>query len=265
MKITPLGDSALTIHVCDEFQSDPEGCLREVGHVLRLLQEARLPGLSEVTPAFTSVSMFYDPAQIADGNDAAENVCEWLAEKIPALVVGAGGGDHRAESARLVEIPVCYDKEFGLDLGIVAAQAGLTETDVIAAHSGATYRVGCIGFVPGFPFLIGLPRALATPRRATPRTQVPAGSVAIGGAQTGIYPQQSPGGWNVIGRTPQRLFDVELAAPALLAQGDVVRFRSITRAEFEALAVAAVCDRRSAESSQMSPGESAVIDRRYRE
>ena len=264
MEIQSLGDSALTIHVRDEFQSDPEGCLRDVERVLGLLQAACLPGVREVTPAFTSVSVFYDPAQIA-GDAEVESPFEWLAEKITALVVGAGGGDHRAESARLVEIPVCYDKEFGLDLGLVAARAGLTETEVIAAHSGATYRVGCIGFVPGFPFLLGLPRELATPRHATPRIQVAAGSVAIGGAQTGIYPQQSPGGWNVIGRTPRHLFDVERETPALLAQGDVVRFRSITRAEFDALTVAAVCDRRSAESSQMSPGESAVIDRRYRE
>jgi inhibitor of KinA len=103
-------------------------------------------------------------------------------------------------------------------------------------HSEAEYRVSCIGFVPGFPFLAGLPKELATPRRAAPRKEIPAGSVAIGGAQTGIYPLRSPGGWNLIGRTPLHLFDPEKTPPAFLRAGDRVRFRAITREEFEALA-----------------------------
>ena len=105
----------------------------------------------------------------------------------------------------------------------------------VRLHSTAEYRVACIGFVPGFPFLAGLPKKLATPRRDVPRKEIPSGSVGIGGAQTGVYPLRSPGGWNLIGRTPLRLFDPEKKPPALLRAGDRVRFRSITRDEFETL------------------------------
>src|SRR5207244_604936 len=110
-------------------------------------------------------------------------------------------------SVRLVEIPVCYDPEFALDIDDVARRAAISPSEVIRLHSSAEYRVACIGFVPGFPFLAGLPKELATPRRDVPRKQIPPGSVGIGGAQTGIYPLRSPGGWNLIGRTPLRLFD----------------------------------------------------------
>jgi inhibitor of KinA len=105
--------------------------------------------------------------------------------------------------------------------------------EVIRLHGAAEYRVACIGFVPGFPFLAGLPKGLATPRRDVPRKQIPPGSVGIGGAQTGIYPLRSPGGWNLIGRTPLRLFDPKKNPPALLRAGERVRFRKISRAEFE--------------------------------
>ena len=109
----------------------------------------------------------------------------------------------------------------------------MSPNEVVDLHSTAHYLVNCLGFTPGFPYLTGLPKKLTTPRRATPRKEIPAGSVAIGGMQTGIYPQVSPGGWNVIGRTPRRLFRIEDDPPALLRAGDRVRFRAITRTEFE--------------------------------
>ena len=264
MRITLLGDSALTVHVGSEYATDSEAALREVAEMLGLLNEARLPGVLEITPAFDTLGVFYDPVRIAEAGAPEEDIAGWLREKITALSKTAAQTKELAET-RVIEIPVCYEKEFALDLAVVAQHTGLSQEEVIAAHAAASYRIACIGFVPGFPFLAGLPAALATPRLPTPRTAVPAGSVAIGGAQTGIYPQSSPGGWNIIGRTPCRLFAADRVPPSLLATGDQVRFRSITRSEFEALAVAAVCDPRSAESSQMSPGESAVIDRRYRE
>ncbi len=224
MTILPLGDAALTIRVREDFHSDPEGCCRAVRQVLGVLRSACLPGVREVTPAFASVSVFYEPAE--------KNGFEELAEKIGALLETLP--DSADGEGRTVEIPVCYAEEFGPDLARVAAAASLTAREVIVAHTSSSYRVGCIGFAPGFPYLLGLPRVLATPRRGTPRVQVAAGSVAIGGAQTGIYPQVSPGGWNVIGRTPRRLFAVQRHPLALLAMGDEVRFRAITRAEFEA-------------------------------
>jgi inhibitor of KinA len=138
-------------------------------------------------------------------------------------------------TAPVIEIPVCYDGEFAPDLGDVALHAGLPADEIIRRHSSADYRVSCVGFTPGFPFLSGLPAELATPRRSTPRKEIPEGAVAIGGAQTGVYPRKSPGGWNVIGRTPLRLFDVRREPPALFHAGDHARFRKISREEFDAL------------------------------
>jgi inhibitor of KinA len=135
---------------------------------------------------------------------------------------------------RLVEIPVCYGGEHGPDLEAVAARAGVEPAEAARLHSKAVYTVQAIGFTPGFPYLAGLPAALHAPRRPTPRETVPAGSVGIGGAQTGVYPLASPGGWNLIGRTPLRLFRAEEANPSVLRVGDRVRFRPITVEEFAA-------------------------------
>jgi inhibitor of KinA len=135
----------------------------------------------------------------------------------------------------VIEIPVCYDREFAPDLDDVAKHAEISAQEVVALHSKSKYRVACIGFVPGFTFLAGLPRNLGTPRRDVPRKEIPPGSVGIGGAQTGIYPLRSPGGWNLIGRTPLKLFDPSKNPPTLLHPGDRVRFRAISTEEFESL------------------------------
>jgi inhibitor of KinA len=162
---------------------------------------------------------------------------DWLAERVREIVTAGAHRGRRVRStrtvARPVEIPVCYEPEFALDIDRVAEQAQISASEVVDLHSGSEYRVACIGFVPGFPFLAGLPKQLATPRRDTPRKEIPAGSVGIGGAQTGIYPLRSPGGWNLIGRTPLKLFDPTKDPPTLLCPGDRVRFRAITREQFE--------------------------------
>lgn len=137
-----------------------------------------------------------------------------------------------------VEIPVCYGGEFGPDLDAVAAHARLPRAEVIARHSAVDYTVAMLGFAPGFPYLLGLDAALRMPRRASPRTRVPSGSVAIGGAQTGIYPRELPGGWQLIGRTPLALFEPQRDPPCLLAPGTRVRFRAIDAAAFTRLAKA---------------------------
>ncbi len=240
MEIIPLGDSALIIRVREGFEDAPDQTLTEVLRTFRRLQDAAIPGVIELAPAYTTVAVFFDPLILAKASGTPDELFDWLAKRVREVVaVGADRG-RRVRStrsdARSIEIPVCYDPEFALDLDHVASQAKLTPTKVVDLHSRAEYRVSCIGFVPGFPFLAGLPNELATPRRATPRKEIPPGSVAIGGAQTGIYPLRSPGGWNVIGRTPSRLFDPEKSPPAFLRAGDRVRFRAITREEFEALA-----------------------------
>jgi inhibitor of KinA len=239
MQITALGDSALIVRLRDQFEDAPEETLDEVLRAFHQLQNAAIPGIVELAPAYTSIAAFFDPIAIAKASARPDQPFEWLAERVRG-VVAAGAerrrrGKTRKGDARPVEIPVCYDPEFAADLEDVARRAQISTKEVVDLHTGAAYRVACIGFVPGFPFLAGLPKTLATPRRATPRKEIPPGSVGIGGAQTGIYPLRSPGGWNLIGRTPLKLFDPAKSPPALLGAGDRVRLRAITRKEFESI------------------------------
>jgi len=140
-----------------------------------------------------------------------------------------------AQTPRLVDIPVCYGGELGPDLEAVAAHCCLTAAQVVERHTEPEYLVYFLGFSPGFPYLGGLDPALGTPRLENPRKSVPAGSVAIGGIQAGIYPMSSPGGWRIIGRTPMRLFDPSLRPPELLHMGDRLRFRPVRPNEFAEL------------------------------
>jgi inhibitor of KinA len=236
MEIIPLGDSALVVRVREQFEDAPDETLDEVRRVFQLLQRAEIPGVIELAPAYTSVAVFFDPDAILKANRAASGAFEWLGTRIHSAV--AGVGDRRRgkrKTSRVIEIPVCYDREFAPDLEDVAKHAEISAQEVVDLHSTSEYRVACIGFVPGFTFLAGLPRNLGTPRRDVPRKEIPPGSVGIGGAQTGIYPLRSPGGWNLIGRTPLKLFDPSKNPPTLLHPGDRVRFRAITREEFGSL------------------------------
>ena len=239
MEIIPLGDSALIVRVRDRFDDEPAETLDKVLRAFQQLQRTTIPGVIELAPAYTSVSVSFDPIAVAKASESPDEIFDWLAARIRAAVAGvADPGRITRSRLQTVEIPVCYGPEFALDIDEVARCAKTSPSEVIRLHSGAEYRVACIGFVPGFPFLAGLPKKLATPRREVPRKEIPPGSVGIGGAQTGIYPLRSPGGWNLIGRTPLRLFDPEKNPPALLRAGQRVRFRKITRDEFAAFAEA---------------------------
>jgi inhibitor of KinA len=233
MEITPLGDSALLVRVAEDFDDAPENALRKVLAAKRHLEAAQIPGVIEIAPAYTTVALFYDPVRAIDAGAPVENVFGWVEQRIRKALPETEEIHAVRVSGSFVEIPVCYETEFAIDLEEVAQRAGLSWKEVVDLHCGADYRVHCLGFTPGFPFLGGLPPKLATPRRDVPRKEIVAGSVAIGGKQTGIYPIKSPGGWNVIGRTPLQLFDPQKDPPALLRAGDRVRFRSITRQEFE--------------------------------
>ena len=235
MKISPLGDSALVVRVRERFDDAPEQTLDRVLRAFQRIRNAAIPGVIELAPAYTSVAVFFDPITVAKATETSKDLFDWLATRIRAALAGAAAGRITRPRSKTVEIPVCYDPEFALDIDDVARRANISPSEVIRLHSAAEYRVACIGFVPGFPFLAGLPKKLATPRREVPRKEIPAGSVGIGGAQTGIYPLRSPGGWNLIGRTPLRLFDPKKNPPALLRAGERVRFRKITRDEFESL------------------------------
>jgi inhibitor of KinA len=237
MEIVPLGDSALIVRVRKRFEDAPEETLDEVRRAFQRIRNAAIPGVIELAPAYTSVAVFFDPVGVAKANGTPDGLFDWLATEIRSALrsVSARDGCRSPTAPSTVEIPVCYDPEFAPDLDHVAEHAKFSPTEVVDLHSSGQYRAACIGFVPGFPFLSGLARKLATPRRDVPRKEIPPGSVGIGGAQTGIYPLRSPGGWNLIGRTPLKLFDPTKDPPALLRAGDRVRFRAITREEFEAL------------------------------
>ena len=238
MEIIPLGDSALVVRVREQFEDAPEETLNETLRVFQLLQRAAIPGVIELAPAYTSVAVFFDPVAVLKSSGATEGAFEEFTTRIRSAIVPASRRRRRrtaANAPRLIEIPVCYNVEFGVDLDRVAEYTKLSEREIVDLHSTGEYRVACIGFVPGFTFLAGLPKNLATPRRDVPRKEIAAGSVGIGGAQTGIYPLRSPGGWNLIGRTPLKLFDPVKDPPTLVRPGDRVRFRAISREEFESL------------------------------
>jgi inhibitor of KinA len=230
MQITPLGDSALLVELGDAIN---ESTHRRVQTVWRALAAEPLPGVSETVPAYTTVTVFYDPWQVVQAGAPEAEIVTWLSARILARIKNPPKSTKVKN--RSVEIPVCYGGEYGPDLGRVAAQANLSPEAVVKKHSAAKYLVYLIGFAPGFPYLGGLPKELVTPRHAKPRMDVPAGSVGIGGEQTGIYPQSTPGGWNLIGRTPLRLFQPEANPPTVLQAGDEVRFKSITSEEFKRL------------------------------
>lgn len=232
MEITPLGDSALIVHIRENFDA-PEETLNEVLGALDRIRRARIRGITELASAYTTVAIFFDPIQvIADGVES-DRVIEWLEQRIQEALPRCRR--QKPVKSRLIEVPVCFESDFACDLDQVASHSQMSPQEVVDLYCSAQYRVSCIGFTPGFPFLTGLPKELATPRRANPRKAIAAGSVAIGGEQTGIYPLRSPGGWNVIGRTPLRLFDPAKNPPALMLAGDRVRFRVITQPEFDSL------------------------------
>ncbi len=222
MTLTPLGDSAVVLALGAGMD---ELALPRVRAVAAALASDPIVGVVDIVPAFASVTVFYAPARIGSYAQLCAAVTDRAARAEAGVV---------AQPERRIEIPVCYDGEFGADLGDVAARNGLTFARVIELHTSAEYRVQAVGFAPGFAYLGGLPEKIHTPRRATPRTGVPAGTVGIGGAQTGVYPLATPGGWNLIGRTPLKMFDATRAEPALLRFGDRVTFRAIGAGEFAA-------------------------------
>ena len=226
--LEPMGDRCLI--VAFESRVDPDINAR-VRAMADYLLEHPIEGVIDVVPAFTTVAVHYRPEALAD-NASGTSPYGRLAATIERLMLQDVPRTHRP--GRVIEIPVCYGGELGPDLDEVAALCGLTAQQVVDIHAASPHRVYMLGFAPGFPYLGGLDPRVQVPRRATPRTKVPAGSVAIARDQSAIYSLETPGGWNVIGRTPVRLFTPETDPPCLLAAGDEVRFVPIDRHEFEA-------------------------------
>lgn len=233
MQITPLGDNALMLELGDVID---ESTHSRVQKAWRALAGAPMSAVTELVPAYTTVTLFYDPLLAVRAGAPANGITGWL----KAAVLERLKNPPKMEKfkGRTVEVPVCYDAEFGPDLEVVAKQAKLSVAEVIKRHGKPEYLVYLVGFAPGFPYLGGLPKELETPRRTKPRMVVPPGSVGIGGKQTGIYPLATPGGWNLVGRTPVKLFRPAENPPVLLRAGDRVKFRAITREEFARLEAA---------------------------
>jgi inhibitor of KinA len=212
-RIEAVGDRCLLVGVGDTI--DQETSQRVFG-LVRRLKERPIAGVCDIVPAFTTVALHYRPELLGEAPFEALRaaVLERLVEPLETT----------ATAARSVEIPVCYGGEFGPDLDDVASQCGLSTEQVIALHMASAHRIYMLGFAPGFPFIGGLDPALKMPRRSSPRTRIPPGSVGIARDQSCVYPLETPGGWNLIGRTPLRFFDPSVNPPCLLAPGDRVRF-----------------------------------------
>ena len=224
--IEPLGESALLLrfgNVIDHALND------RVHAAAAALRTAALPGIEDIAPAYASLLLRFDPRRWPDMPMFVSAVRVALARE------GTIRSDDEPTGTAVVELPVCYGGAHGPDLAEVAALTGFTQSEVIARHATGDYRVAMLGFAPGFAYLLGLDAALAVPRLSSPRLRVPAGSVAIGGAQTGVYPSVLPGGWRLIGRTPMRLFVAARVPPARLTPGLRVRLRAIDAATFAAL------------------------------
>jgi len=209
-KIVPLGDAALLIQLGDEIDLTINQRVRALATIL---DASPIEGFIETVPAYGTLILHYDPLILTYAK-----ISKWVRAKLDQVE------DTKLSKPRQVEVSVRYGGEFGVDLEFVASNCGLSVEDVIRLHGARTYTVYMMGFTPGFPYMGKLDGAIVTPRLPTPRTRVPAGTVAIAGSQTGIYPIDSPGGWRLIGWTPLRLFDLESESPILFSPGDEVKF-----------------------------------------
>lgn len=223
-----LSEHAITVEFGLEIREETLNQLRRLNN---LIHQNPFPGFRTTVPAYTTLSVFFDPLQVIKsglpGEDCFEKVSAYL-NKLKHEPV-----NEEKSTVKTVSIPVCYGSLFGPDLDEVAKLHNLTTSEAITLHSSAVYKVYMTGFVPGFAYLGGMPELLSTARKSTPRKSVPAGSVGIAGQQTGIYPFETPGGWQIIGRTPYQLFDARKSSPSLLKAGDLVVFKPITNQEYQ--------------------------------
>lgn len=217
VRFLPCGDQAVTVEWGSTID---ERINRQVHAFARKVEALSHPAITEVVPTYRSATVHYRPEVLS---------YEELKQLLAPL---AQGSTEEAEELPVVEIPVCYGGEYGPDLEEVAQHCSLTPEEVIARHTAPTYRIYMLGFTPGFPYLGGMDPSIAAPRRKEPRIHIPAGSVGIAGEQTGVYPIVSPGGWQLIGRTPLRLFDPQREQPILLSAGAGIRFVPIDEETF---------------------------------
>ena len=225
-RIFPLGDAALTIEFGNTID---ERINNTVLNLFDRLTASPLPGQLEAVPAYSSLTIYYNTASLFKTVPPGTGVFEWMSQKTSELLEMPLTGSTREQ--RKITIPVCYDEYFAPDIALVASENNISIEEVIRLHTAKQYRVYMLGFLPGFSYMGEVDEKMVMPRKEQPR-MVSAGSVGIAGRQTGIYPQASPGGWQIIGRTPIKLFDPRQNEPALLRADDQVQFIPISKDEF---------------------------------
>ncbi len=225
LRLSPLGDAAVYAEFGDQLDLETNQSLQALAAALRARS---LPWIRDVVPALCGIAVHFDPYH----PELPARVLEHFQAMLQEVFKSASKFE---DSGRTVDVPVCYDAVFALDLEEVSLVTRVAKQDVQKLHATSKHRVLMVGFSPGQPYVGGLDPKLSVPRRATPRTQMPAGSIAIANAQTCVYPYETPGGWSIIGRTPLKVFDPEREPASLFAPGDRVRFFPITRTEYERL------------------------------
>ncbi|WP_037465560.1 5-oxoprolinase subunit PxpB [Shimazuella kribbensis] len=238
IQIKPLGDSAILVQFGSVINREVH---LKVKAFTDEMEAHSFAGFIECVPAFTSVTIFYNPVHVYEKyKKQGEYVHLSEKEQSPYSIVYSIIKEKLKElkevkevKHRVVDIPVCYGGEFGPDLEAVAEYHHLSAMEVIQIHSKSEYLVYIIGFAPGFPYLGGMSEKIATPRHHSPRLSIPSGSVGIAGMQTGVYPISTPGGWQIIGRTPVDLFYPKENPPSLLRSGDIVKFKPISLEEYK--------------------------------
>ncbi len=218
IRIVPAGDRALLAQLEQKISEDINDRVRAL---MEALKASVSEGIVEMIPSYCSLLVFYDPLKLS--------YSELKDEVLRAAALEREG---EKPPQRLLRIPCCYGSHFGLDLNDMEGLTGLSKDEIIAIHSGTDYRVYMLGFLPGFVYLGGLDKRINAPRLTTPRVGIPRGSVAIGGAQTGVYPLRSPGGWRIIGATPVEFFDPSRNEPVLCRAGDLIRFEPVTACDY---------------------------------
>ena len=221
MRILTVGDCAVSVEFGQEISLEIN---HKVMALKMVLEQKPIRGIVELIPTYCSLLIQYDPMDLRYGQ---------LRDRLEALVTQLD--EVEMPPKQVVEIPVAYGGEYGPDLGEVARAHNISEDEVIKLHSEPEYPIYMLGFVAGFPYLGGMNKAIATPRKKSPRLKIEAGSVGIAGEQTGIYSVESPGGWQIIGRTPLKLYDVNRNEPVLLKAGQYIKFKPITKEEFRAM------------------------------
>ncbi|HUR11406.1 MAG TPA: 5-oxoprolinase subunit PxpB [Flavitalea sp.] len=226
-EIKPLGDSALTVFFEDIIDRETN---QLVNNFFQYLSHLKAPFIFDLIPAYRSLTIRYDTLQVLTGIESSigafDFMRQWAAERLKEAP------DVLNENRRKLKIPVCYATSFGTDLSKMAQSYRIEIDEIISLHTATQYHVYMIGFLPGFPYMGTVPERLRFPRKATPEA-VTAGSVGIAGMQTGIYPVHSPGGWQIIGKTPMKIFDKKNPEPVFFHPGDEVSFYSITEDEFK--------------------------------